>query len=82
MAVACQDVAHGIVSIRISSGTIRCAEKLPLIVIGIRHRTVGIGIGGDVAHAVVGVAAGQVSGQVTDTVLEDYLVVIAGQGLS
>ena len=60
MTVACQDVAHGIVSIRISSGTIRCAEQLSLIVIGIRHHTVTIGIGGDVAHAVVGVTVGNV----------------------
>ena len=63
MAVARQNIANRIIGV-VVGGAACCLGQLALIIIGIRHRSVYIGIGGNIAHAVVGVTKGLIRGQI------------------
>ena len=65
MAVRRQDIAHGVVGV-VVRGAARCLGQLPQGIIGVRHRAVCVGVGGDVAHVVIGIGESLVRGQVVD----------------
>ena len=66
MAVACQNIANGVVGICVGGIPDDGLGQLVLGIIGIGDGAVRIAVGGDVTHAVIGIGIAAVGGQVIE----------------